>query len=236
MDTLVSIIVPTYNRPDLLSRALDSIAAQTYRDYEVLVVNDAGLDVSNVVKRFSGAKYYRHGVNRGLAAARNTALKHAQGHYIAYLDDDDWYYSRHLEALVSNLESTGYRAAYTDAHGIQREEISRQLYCSREYSQVELLDHNLFPVLCVMHERSLIDEVGKFDETLRNHEDWDLWIRISAVTPYLHVREATCAVDRTRETMNSDREAMLEGFDLVRNRYRNMNVGTLTGMQSYGRT
>lgn len=218
----VSVIVPTYNRPDLLGRAIVSIVEQTYQDFEIVVVNDAGMDVSKIVKKYGGekAQYHRHAKNRGLPAARNTALKYARGHFVAYLDDDDWYYRKHLEVLVNTMRASNCRAAYTDAHGIRREELARQVYCSRDYSRDTLLDHNLFPVLCMMHERNLIGEAGNFDETLENHEDWDLWIRISAITPFLHIREVTCAIDRTRETMNSDREKMLAGFDLVRNRYR----------------
>src|SRR3972149_933183 len=89
---LVSVIVPTYNRPDTLKRTLESIAAQTYKRIEAIVVNDAGEDVSGVIDTFHdrlSIKYLVHGKNKGLAAVRNTAIKHATGQYIAYLDNDD---------------------------------------------------------------------------------------------------------------------------------------------------
>jgi hypothetical protein len=214
---LVSVIVPTYNRPELLARALESIAEQAFTDLEILVVNDGGLSVAKLVARFPQARHFRHPANRGLPAARNTALAQARGHYIAYLDDDDWYYRSHLETLVRGLG--GARAGYSDAHEVSREQ-PRRVYCSRDYSREALHQHNLFPVCCVLHEKSLLDQAGGFDESLANHEDWDLWLRMAAHADFRHLPVVTCAIDRTRSTMNSDRPAMLAGFNLVRERYR----------------
>jgi len=116
---LVSVIVPTLNRPAMLRDALASIAAQTYSPIEIIVVNDAGGDVEGVVSRF-GLKqrivYLKHAINKGLPAARNTGLKGASGDYIAYLDDDDVYYPDHIHTLVSFLLASDYKVAYTDAY------------------------------------------------------------------------------------------------------------------------
>jgi glycosyltransferase involved in cell wall biosynthesis len=116
---LVSVIVPTLNRPAMLQDALASIAAQTYSPIEVIVVNDAGVDVEGVVSRF-GLKerivYLKHAINKGLPTARNTGLKAASGDYIAYLDDDDVYYPDHIHTLVSFLLASDYKVAYTDAY------------------------------------------------------------------------------------------------------------------------
>jgi hypothetical protein len=71
----------------------------------------------------------------------------------------------------------------------------------------------------VLHEKSLFEPAGTFDVGLANHEDWDLWLRFSDVTDFHHIPIPTCAIDRTRRTMNSDRAAMEAGFELVRRRY-----------------
>lgn len=214
MTPLVSVIVPTFNRPELLTRALESIAAQTHPSIEVVVVNDGGDDVRDVVWRFAFAVYKRHRTNTGLPSARNTGLKVAQGQYIAYLDDDDWFYPQHLATLVQTL-SDGQRAAYSDAHAIYPDQ-APQLYLSNDYDRQSLKRNNLFPVCCVMHERSLIEEVGAFDPALPSHEDWDLWIRMAAVTDFHHIAEVTCAVDRTRETMMDDPVLMPRGYWMVK--------------------
>src|SRR5262249_28898416 len=84
-DVRVSVIVPTFNRPDLLQRALASVLAQTYRQFEIVVVNDAGTDVENIINEMNSSGkivYVRHDRNRGLAASRNTAIRLARGTYI----------------------------------------------------------------------------------------------------------------------------------------------------------
>src|SRR5205085_178094 len=97
-----------------------SIFAQTYRDFEIVVVNDCGTDVQDVVHEVAAREgggrisYVSHAVNRGLAAARNSGLGVARGKYIAYLDDDDRFYPEHLETLVEFLEH-GHPVVYSDA-------------------------------------------------------------------------------------------------------------------------
>lgn len=95
----VSVIVPTYNRPDRLRTALASLGAQTYQDFEIIVVNDAGCEVGSVIDACADRHRIMtitHDRNRGLAAARNSGLRAAKGTYIAYLDDDDRYLPHHL--------------------------------------------------------------------------------------------------------------------------------------------
>lgn len=198
----VSVIVPTHDRPETLRVALESILAQTYRDFEIVVVNDHGVDVQHVldaVDTEGRISYVRHAVNRGLAAARNSGLGVARGRYVAYLDDDDRFYPEHLETLVGFLEHGGAPVVYSDALRVlqsKREDgryatVARDLPYSNEFDRNRLLVSNQFPVLCVMHERSCIDAVGGFDESMTSHEDWELWLRMSARFPFRHVASIT---------------------------------------------
>lgn len=198
---LVSVIVPTHNRPEMLREAIRSILDQTFRDFEVIVVNDAGEDVSSVVKEFSLSNiiYRSHHTNKGLAAARNTGIRAARGKYIAYLDDDDIYLPDHLEILSKTLETTDYRVAYTDARRViqQRNETGYETVgtdqpYSSDFDYDRILSENFIPVLCVMHEKSCCDAVGGFDESLKRHEDWDLWIRMSREFRFRHISQVTC--------------------------------------------
>ncbi|MDH5580139.1 MAG: glycosyltransferase, partial [Betaproteobacteria bacterium] len=148
----VSVIVPTYNRPDRLRTALESLAAQTFQDFEVIVVNDAGCEVGFVV----AACIDRHRIttithdrNRGLAAARNSGLRAAKGTYIAYLDDDDRYLPHHLETLVAYLDRHECRVVYTDAWRVQERQVEgvyvetgRDVPYSYEFSPADLLVNN----------------------------------------------------------------------------------------------
>ena len=215
----VSIVVPTYNRPAFLAEALRSLAGQTYRAFEAIVVNDAGADVQPVIREFAAAMavvYREHPANRGLAAARNTALAAAQGRYIAYLDDDDRYYPDHLQTLVGFLQQNPGRVAYTDAvracerqTGSSRTLVRREPAPAFDFDRDRLLLGNYIPVLCVMHEKSCLDAVGGFDESLSSHEDWDLWIRMAQRFPFAHIPEVTAEISWREDgtTMTSGHRA-----------------------------
>ena len=200
-EPLVSVIVPTFNRLDTLLGAVTSVLNQTYKNLEVIVVNDSGADAENLVtflNRDGRVTYIKHGKNRGLAAARNTGIGAARGKYIAYLDDDDKFYPDHIATLVKYLEGSDYKAAYTDAYRVHQVREGDQYVVhgkdvpySADFNFAALLVFNYFPVLCMMHERACLQEVGGFDETLTTHEDWDLWIRLSRKYPLAHLKQIT---------------------------------------------
>lgn len=204
VSALVSVIIPTYNRPDALKRAIASVLDQTYSNVEIVVVNDAGADVECVIEELNARGnllYVRHLKNRGLAAARNTGIRASHGKYVAYLDDDDVYYPHHIERLVTALETTEYKVAHTEAYRSHQEkrdgryvEIQKTNPYLGDVNHEGLLVRNLVPVLCVMHEKACLDDVGYFDEALPTHEDWDLWIRMSRRYRFLHVQQVTAQV------------------------------------------
>ena len=199
----VSVIVPSFNRPKRLEEALRSIAGQTLKDIEIIVVNDNGLDVEHVIARCNAEVeivYLRHSVNRERSAARNTGLRHARGRYIAFLDDDDIFLPDHLETLVSSLESSGNKAAYTDAWCAEEEKtadenyqiVRRHVAFSDDWDSDGILRQNSVPVLCFLHERGIGIATGEFDEQLNSHEDWDYWIRLSRLCTPAHIKKVTC--------------------------------------------
>jgi len=229
----VSVIVPTYNRPDRLRTALASLTAQTYQDFEVIVVNDAGCDVGFIVAACADRHRIMtitHDRNRGLAAARNSGLRAAKGTYIAYLDDDDRYLPNHLETLVGYLDRRECRVAYTDAWRVQERqtdngyvEIGRDVPYSYDFKPADLLVSNYFPVLCVMHDRACLDEVGLFDESLFAHEDWDFWIRMATCFPFKHLpvrtAEFTWRTDGSSMTSGT-RETYRRTTEIIYRKYR----------------
>jgi len=233
-DPMVSVIVPTYNRPDTLRRTLESIAAQTYKRIEAIVVNDAGEDVSGVIDTFHdrlSIKYLVHHKNKGLAAVRNTAIKHATGQYIAYLDDDDIFHPQHIETAVKVLTTTNYKAVYTDAYrayqtkkGDTYQVIKKDIPYSIDYVKGIFYKTNITPVLCVVHDRTCFDEAGIFDESLPVLEDWDLWIRMSEKYDFYHIQKVTCEfswrADGTSTTSSKQNE-FVKIRELIYKKYRN---------------
>ena len=219
-DPKVSVIVPTHNRPEGLREAIQSIQNQSFQDFEIIVVNDAGEDVKEVIESLDDKRirYFSHKKNKGLAAARNTGLKKATGKYIAYLDDDDIFYFNHLETLVNQLEYSGYRVAYTDAYRAHQKFEKGSYYItgrdkpfSHDFDASAILVRNYFPVLAIMHERSCLERSGLFDETLTSHEDWDLWIRLSRHYTFIHIPKVTCEY-RWREDGSSMSSSMKKDF------------------------
>jgi radical SAM superfamily enzyme YgiQ (UPF0313 family)/glycosyltransferase involved in cell wall biosynthesis len=198
---LVSIIVPTFNRPHLIGNTIQSILNQTYPNLEIVIVNDCGSPVENIVYHLNNKNnivYVRHSVNAGLAAARNTGIRTARGDYIGYLDDDDIYYPQHVETLVDFIIKNKVQIAYTDAcratqslvNGIW-ETMERQVLYSMDFNNDTILIRNMFPVLCILHEKKCIDTVGGFDESFKTHEDWDLWLRMSRKYVFHHIKKIT---------------------------------------------
>jgi glycosyltransferase involved in cell wall biosynthesis len=229
----ITVIVPTYSRPYTLRKAIVSVLNQTYKDYEIVVVNDAGPDVEAVLAPLRGSQneivYLRHDSNRGLAAARNTGLRAASGKYVSYLDDDDIFFPDHLERLVTFLEDGKHKVAYSDAYrAIQKNVNGRYVVTSRDipysfdFDQDRILIDNFVPILCLMHEKSCVDAIGLFDESLRAHEDWDFLIRLSMHYEIGHVRRVTCEYrwrdDKTTMT-SSKRSDFLNTADVIYERY-----------------
>lgn len=213
---LVSVVIPTRNRRGMLQNALESVAGQTYKNIEIIVVNDAGEEVSDIVELFekrANVKYVAHDINRGLSAARNTGISNSSGKYLCFLDDDDVFYDNHVETLVDFLENYEYKIAYTNAErgSLKRDgstyyEDSVDLPFDVDFDRDALLVANITPVLCVMVERECFDEAGLFDENLSTHEDWDMWIRLSINWDFAHIRKTTC-----KFTSRDDGETMTSG-------------------------
>ena len=218
---MVSVIITTYNRPKYLTESLRSVLDQSFQDYEVIVVNDAGEDVSQIIQNANDDRviYVQHSQNLGLSAARNSGLKIARGKYVTYLDDDDLYYPNHLSTLTDFLENNPeYQVAYTDSNTSVQEKVngqyiekSKELRYSFDFDYDRILYENYIPVLCVMHRRDCLDEVGFFDTMLSRTEDWDLWIRMSRKFNFAHIELVTSEFSRRNDgtTMTSNQNKHL---------------------------
>jgi len=232
---LISVITPTYNRPDFLARALLTLTDQTCRDFEVVVVNDAGVGLEPVLARVAEKleiTYVRHGKNRDRAAARNTGLAVARGRFIAYLDDDDLYRADHLEALVTPLLSGDHHVSCSDSTlmlemrtqaGYQPVKVLKTR--STPFDRERLLVANYIPILSIMHSRTCLDEVGRFDESLRTHEDWDFFIRLSRRYEFFHVPKITADVSYREDgssTTSADGDDFGRTMALIHGRYRGL--------------
>lgn len=202
-EPLFSVILTTYNRPELLRDALNSVAVQRLRDFEVILVNDHGSPVEALVAGYSfPLTYIFQGRNRGLSAARNAGLKLARGRYIVYLDDDDIYLPDHLLVLADAFEKHPQAVVYTAVEyvnerleGGQRIELGREMpFRHDEFDRDRLFIQNYIPVNTWAHPRSMLDEVGEFDTGLAAFEDWDMLLRLATRYPFVHIPQVTAQV------------------------------------------
>ncbi|MBF0336351.1 MAG: glycosyltransferase [Nitrospirae bacterium] len=200
---LASLIVRTKDRPKMLLKALESIAGQTYRPIEIVLVNDGGcaLDIEGIRLILGDCQctYIALEENRGRAYAGNVGLTNASGNYIGFLDDDDDLMPEHLDTLVTFLERSDFHTAYSDCeivhkqYNIEKQEFTNAytyVFYSEDFNYDTLLLENYIPIHCLLFKRSAIEGI-LFDEDFELFEDWDMLIRLAAIHPFHHIRKTT---------------------------------------------
>lgn len=188
----ISVIIPTYNRQKLLARAIESVLNQTFKDFELIIVDDGSTDNTKEVvrefqKRDSRIKYIWQENSGAPARPKNTGIKNAKGNYIAFLDDDDEWLSEKLEKqleLFEGLESDlGFVGCNILVINESNKKIWREYKIPRYSSQIffeELLEGNfILTSSSIMIKKEVLDKIGLFDENLKFGDDWDLWLRIA---------------------------------------------------------
>lgn len=230
---LVSVVVTTYDRPELLRQALASIAGQTYRELEVLVVNDAGTDVQDVVEQAMAdvdIKRWQHLVNDrnlGKPASINRALEACSGEFIAHLDDDDEFLPDHLLAAVNALTlEPQLDAVYFGSISRKVDQYDQTLHrsiVSEEWDVVRLLLVNYVPNCALVHRRDLLDRTGGYQD-LKAIEDWDWLRRASLVGTFLLVPLVTSTF-RVRTDGGSRNGLAARSFERYMSIERQIRVG-----------
>jgi glycosyltransferase involved in cell wall biosynthesis len=208
---LVSVIIPTRDRPALLPRALASLERQTYQPWEAVVVNDAQ--------------------GRGPAAARNEGVERARGSVLAFLDDDDLYAAQHLEGLVEALRASTAALAYADVELVEETlgqvEVGRKPFLpGLRYSRALLLVRNYIPINGWALRRECFDH---FNEELGYLEDWDFLLRLSRRAAIHHI-EATTAEYRVTQGAADSISKRHQHRPAVEAMYRRHEAGGLAAL------
>ncbi|NWF64502.1 MAG: glycosyltransferase family 2 protein [Chloroflexi bacterium] len=223
----VSVILRTKDRPFLLSRALSSLANQTLKDFEVILVNDGGADISDILRSFAdrlAIQYVRHESSLGRTAAVNSGFRHSQGGWISYLDDDDVIYPWHLETLFSAARQGNSSFVYGDCNYalfLKMTSSSPNKLVgapSWDYARNELLVQNYIPIHTWIHARACIDAVGPWNETLDRLEDYEFLIRLSSKYDFKHVKRVVSEYRFYGDSANSiytDRSKTLNALEEI---------------------
>lgn len=187
---IVTVVIPCYNHAHYLPEALNSVLAQTFTDWEAIIVDDGSTDNTlDVAIQFTDARIrYVYQENQGLSAARNTGIRQANGQYLAFLDaDDEWepeFLTQCLAVLQQN-NSLGFvysRTCFVNPEGEKLPKLGGQALSGQQFRE-RILAGGFFPVHAAVVRRSVLDATGEFDTSLTSVEDWDLWLRISKMYP-----------------------------------------------------
>jgi glycosyltransferase involved in cell wall biosynthesis len=183
----VSVIIPTYNRVESLQLAIESVLAQTFQDFEIVLVDDAPPGYARgVVASFDDRRirYICHEINKGDAASRNTGILNSRGDYLAFLDDDDEWLPGKLQMQVDVLttSSPDVGGVFTGKMVIDRATGKISGIFSHEQginSFGEMFTGNVINTSSIMVKKKCFEILGLFDEGIPYCSDYDMWIRIS---------------------------------------------------------
>jgi glycosyltransferase involved in cell wall biosynthesis len=227
---LVSVIIPTYNAGPYLLEAIESVLDQSFKDFEIIVVDDASDDdTEERLRPIADRIVYIRQNHAGSAVARNRGILSASGRYIAFLDADDLWLRDKLEKQVALMEEnpgavvvvTGHNrlAHFTNSDGKAR---AAPKFAPRKVEFLEILRQPVIHTSSVMVRRDALAEAGIFDPRLINAQDWDLWVRLASIgevvgiekvlTQYrLHESQSTRSIEYLRNVILAD-QIMLARF------------------------
>lgn len=221
---IVSVILPTFNRADLVLESIHSILGQSYKNYELIVIDDGSVDntreqLSPLVKE--GLLKYAYQENSGLPAARNHGIRLAKGSLITFLDSDDLYLPEKLEKQAAFFEEhpeAQMLQCWFSKFNEQSEDLGvrdTSWFEGQIYPDILMQWSVLMAVSCVMMRREVLDKVGPFNESLLWGEDLDLWRRVARHFPYHMIPESLVKVRVHASNMSSDKSQGAKHFAVV---------------------
>lgn len=212
----VSVVIPAYNAAWCVGRAIDSVLAQTYQDFELIVVNDGSTDsTAAVLARYGHALQIIEQPNRGLSAARNRGASAARGRFVAFLDADDrWLPTKLRQQVTLMVEHPDVVFCSTSAlleapDGTVLGEWRRQTSDLPPLHSIFL--HNAFVAgsgAAVLVRKDVLAKTGGFDETLRSLEDVDMWMRLAAIGHYACIEEPLAVILKRPGSMSGNLSVM----------------------------
>lgn len=207
---LVSVIIRTKDRPNFLKRAIDSVCSQDYKNIEIIIINDGGCEVVDIINHYKSAfenipgcevnrsfEYVKNAVSVMRTNAANIGLQLARGKFICLLDDDDYFYSQHLSKHINVQKKNDCLWSVSRAlESIENEkgvEKFKKYNYSSNFNQIKFyFFENYFPSNSIVFQRKLVDKIGLFDKNLEVLEDWDFWIRMYMESKPCLIEEVTC--------------------------------------------
>jgi glycosyltransferase involved in cell wall biosynthesis len=195
----VSVVIPAYNAARFISDAIDSVLSQSFKPAEIIVVDDGSTDgTGSIVEGYRDKVRYIYQANAGPATARNRGVREARGEWIAFLDSDDYWDARHIEMMLQAAEADRDAALVycgkkiVDVDGVELPDYPRQTLFPSGWIFSDMFQANYISSTSVVFvKREVVLDLGGFNKGMRNAEDYDLWMRITAIAPIRGVPEYT---------------------------------------------
>lgn len=223
----VSVVIPTYNRAHLIQKSIRSVLNQTYKNLEVVVVDDSDDDTEKRVKEIKDARliYIKNPKRMGVSAARNIAIHVSTGELIAFQDSDDEWYEDKLEKQVNLLLSlpSEYAAVYC---GMEYFDIKTDKVIDIELTEINFRQSyadgmlQTPPTQTILIKKNVLDEVGYFDEQLRAAEDTELTIRVSRKYLFGFVKEPLIRVAKNHDSLMGNAMNYLVAYDIIYEKHK----------------
>lgn len=184
----VSVIIPTYNRGEVLEQAIKSVLNQTYQNYEIIVVDDGSTDNTHrILEKYGHKIRYYSKLHGGVSSSRNFGLEKSEGSWVAFLDSDDYWLPAKLERQIEFVrQNPEFLIVQTDEKWIRRGKFVNPMQKHRKYGGwifKQCLPLCIVSPSAVMVHQRVFNDVGVFDENLPVCEDYDLWLRIAYKYP-----------------------------------------------------
>jgi glycosyltransferase involved in cell wall biosynthesis len=204
MEKLISVIIPTYNRAKRLKKAIDSVLAQSWQNFELIVVDDGSDDnTAELIEKYNTDIVYIRQENSGPAAARNRGIEKARHNLLAFLDSDDWFAENKMETQIEAMDQNpSYLISHTDEIWYRNGQILNQKLRHKRNSG-DIFEQSL--ELCavgmstVMIRMEIFERYGLFDEEYPCCEDYEFWLRVSAKEKFLLVEKPLTLKDGGRD-------------------------------------
>ena len=223
---MISIIIPTYNRANLIERAIRNIFEQTYSDIELIVVDDGSTDETEKILSSiddQRLKYVRYTPNKGANHARNVGMDNATGEYIAFQDSDDLWEKNKLKKQVEKLleENADYCVCrmYTDDQA--KTMLHRPNFCHVDMTLENELKRNFVSTQILIAKRDVF-AVHRFDENFPRFQDWDIAIRIVKDFKGAFCDEILCTRYRQEVSISNRKGINLVGYRLLFQKYKEL--------------
>lgn len=239
INDLVSVVIPTQNRSEVLKRAVNSALNQTYKNIEVIVVSDNSTDSTDEVmekikREFNNVFYFSYSPSKGGNYARNLGISHSKGKYIAFLDDDDEWLPEKIQKQLNVFEKdenmglvcTG-QTYINDDNGTSYKKFFEPSYdCSKEILKSNVIG----PTITVMVKKDILQSAGLFDVRLPAKQDYDLWIRICQITKIGFVKEPLVNYHNSNKggQISHNYQKYLKANEILDEKYKELREEKLT--------